>query len=260
MPAPQGEMRAVFHRAGKRRPLVYNVPGGRSPCRPRMERGCWLLIDMHVHTNVSSRCSSVTPEELVTRAVELGLDAVCVTEHATYRGAQVNYEYALERGFRVFRGMEVYTELGDMLVFGWEEHVRYYLFPFADLKHEVEKREGIIIPAHPCRGLADARHGHHRLFPDELLESIVAVETHNGAISRKCNEQAQKLRKKHALFGVGGSDAHHVSHIGRCVTLFEDEPASEEELIEVLRGGRYRALYIEELPPDMVGTGLEVQT
>lgn len=206
-----------------------------------------MLIDMHVHTNISSRCSSVTPEELVTRAEELGLDAVCVTEHATYRGAQVNYEYALERGFKVFRGMEVYTELGDMLVFGWQEHVRYYLFPFADLKREVEMRDGIIIPAHPCRSVTDARHRHHHDFPDELLESIVAIETHNGALSRKCNERAQKLMKKYGLFGLGGSDAHHVTHIGRCLTVFEDEPADELELIEVLRTGRYRAVYAEEL-------------
>lgn len=187
------------------------------------------------------------PEELVSRARELGLDAVCVTEHATFRGAQVNYEYALEHGFKVFRGMEVYTELGDMLVLGWEENVRYYLFPFADLKKEVEKHDGMIIPAHPCRGVADARHGHHRVLPEELLDSIVAIETRNGAISRKCNDRAEKLSKKHGLFSVGGSDAHHVDHIGRCLTVFEDEPSDERELIETLRAGRYRAVYGEEV-------------
>lgn len=206
-----------------------------------------MLVDLHVHTNISSRCSSVMPDELVERARELGLDAVCVTEHATFRGAQVNYEYALEHGFKVFRGMEVYTELGDMLAFGWEENVRYYLFPFADLKREVESRGGIVIPAHPCRGVADARHRIQHGMPDELLESIVAIETHNGAISRKCNDLAERLRKKYKLFGVGGSDAHHVSHIGRCVTVFEDEPADELELIAALKSGKYRAAYGQDL-------------
>ncbi len=206
-----------------------------------------MLVDLHVHTNVSSRCSSVQPEELVERARELGLDAVCVTEHSTYRGAQVNYEYALERGFKVFRGMEVYTELGDMLVFGWEEHIRYYLFPFADLKREVEKRKGVIIPAHPCRGVADARHRHRHGIPDGLLESIFALETHNGAMTRKSNDEAERIRQEYGLFGVGGSDAHHVSHIGRCVTVFDDEPSNEEELMEALRTGRYRAAYMEEI-------------
>jgi predicted metal-dependent phosphoesterase TrpH len=206
-----------------------------------------MLVDLHVHTNISSRCSSIQPPELVERSRELGLDAVCVTEHSTYRGAQVNYEYALEQGFKVFRGMEVFTELGDMLVIGWPEHIRYYLFPFTDLKREVEKRDGLIIPAHPCRGVADARHRHRHGMPDELLEAICAIETHNGAMSRKSNDEAELIRQKYGLFGVGGSDAHHVSHIGRCVTVFEEDIADEAGLIEALRGGRYRAAYAEEV-------------
>jgi hypothetical protein len=205
-----------------------------------------MIVDMHVHTNVSSRCSSLKPQELIDRARELGLDAVAVTEHSTYKGAQEVHEYARERGFAVFRGMEVFTELGDMLVFGWEDNVRYYLFPFKDLKREVDKAGGIIIPAHPCRGL-DVRHKHRQALSEELLEAIVAIETRNGLITKKGNDQAEWIRKKYGLFGVGGSDAHHVSHLGRCLTVFEDEPGNDRELIEVLREGRYGASYFEEI-------------
>jgi predicted metal-dependent phosphoesterase TrpH len=143
--------------------------------------------------------------------------------------------------------MEVFTELGDMLVFGWEENIRYYLFPFKELKKEVEKRKGIIIPAHPCRGDADVRHSYNRDFPEELLTAIVAIETKNGSLSRKSNEKAEELAVRYSLFGTGGSDAHHESHIGKCVTVFEDEPSNERELIEALKSGRYRAVYFEEL-------------
>lgn len=189
------------------------------------------------------------PEQLVQRSMELGLDAVAVTEHSTHVGAQVNYEYALERGFKVFRGMEVYTELGDMLVFGWLEQVKYYLYPFHELRKEVEKRDGIIIPAHPCRGVMDPRHPHRHELDDELLSAIVAIETHNGAITRKSNDQAGRLSRKYGLFGTGGSDAHHVSHIGRCLTLFEAEPQDERDLIDALRTGKYRAVYGSEIIP-----------
>jgi histidinol phosphatase-like PHP family hydrolase len=211
-----------------------------------------LLVDMHVHTNISSRCSSVMPEELVERAKELGLDAVCVTEHSTFVGAQVNYEYARDHGFKVFRGLEVYTEQGDMLVFGWEARIRYYLFPFSDLVAEVEKRDGIIIPAHPCRGISDVRHRHRLDLDDEVRDAISIIETHNGAISRKSNEQAEKIRRKYGLFGVGGSDAHHASHIGRCLTVFEDDISDERELIGALRSGGYRPVYGEEIFGDEV--------
>ena len=51
-----------------------------------------MLIDLHVHTNISSRCSSLMPEELVDKARELGLDAVCVTEHGTFAGPFGGFE------------------------------------------------------------------------------------------------------------------------------------------------------------------------
>ncbi len=205
-----------------------------------------MLIDMHIHTNVSSRCSSITPEELVERSCEICLDAVCVTEHSTVRGAEICREYAAKRGFKVFRGMEVYTDRGDMLIFGWDGHVRYYLVSFKEIRTEVEKRGGIIIPAHPFRGISDARHGSRFELPAEVVESIVAIETKNGAIPRHCNDYAEELRKKYNLFGVGGSDAHHVSHIGRCLTFFEADIKSENELVDALRNGCYQALYAEE--------------
>ncbi len=205
-----------------------------------------MVVDIHVHTNLSSRCSSIQPHELLERALEIGLDAVCVTEHSTYQGAQMMSAIALDRGFKIFRGMEVYTELGDMLVFGWNERIRYYLFPFKELKKNVEASGGIIIPAHPCRGW-DVRHPHRHSLPEELLSSIVALETHNGASTARSNDQAELIRKKYGLFGVGGSDAHSVDQLGKCVTIFEDYLEDEEDLIRALKGGRYRAAYLDEL-------------
>lgn len=213
-----------------------------------MRARCMMLVDLHVHTNTSSRCSSLMPDELIRRAKELGLDAVCVTEHSTGQGAQVACELARKQGFLVFRGMEVFTDLGDMLVFGWLERVRYYMLGFNELKEEVDRHHGLIIPAHPCRGAMDARHPNRTVLPAELTDSITAIETRNGAVSRRCNQMAEDLSLKYRLPATGGSDAHHVNHLGRCVTVFEDRPENEEELMEALRSGRYRPCYAEELP------------
>jgi hypothetical protein len=38
-----------------------------------------------------------------------------------------------------------------------------------------------------------------------------------------------------------------VSHLARCVTVFEEEPGNEVELIEALRGGKYRACYFDDI-------------
>ena len=42
-----------------------------------------VKIDLHVHTNWGSSDSGLSPQELVTEAKNVGLDAVCVTEHGT---------------------------------------------------------------------------------------------------------------------------------------------------------------------------------
>ena len=55
-----------------------------------------MVVDLHIHTNRSSYCSSLSPDEMLETAAKLGLDAVAVTEHSTYQGAQIAYEMGRE--------------------------------------------------------------------------------------------------------------------------------------------------------------------
>ena len=116
-----------------------------------------MLVDLHVHTAVSSPCSQIDPRLLVEVAAQVGLDAICVTEHEEIEGAEVARRLGEEAGFPVFRGVEVYTELGDMLVFGLYRPRFPLTTPFAELLRDVREAGGAIIPAHPCRG----SHGFH---------------------------------------------------------------------------------------------------
>jgi len=43
---------------------------------------------------------------------------------------------------------------------------------------------------------------------------------------------------------VGGSDAHIVSHIGRCATQFEQDIANETQLVAALKSGAFEAMKI----------------
>ena len=48
--------------------------------------------------------------------------------------------------------------------------------------------------------------------------------------------------------GIGGSDAHIVSHIGRCATKFSDPIKNENELVEALRSSNFEPItYREEV-------------
>lgn len=212
-----------------------------------------MVVDLHIHTNRSSYCSSLNPQEMLDRAKELGLDAVAVTEHSVTRGAQIAYEMGLERGFTVFRGIEVYTKMGDVIVFGLGGDAHYDA-DFHELMEEVKEKDAFSIAAHPTRGYW----GHHRRYkgdcPDEALQAVHAVETHNGQNTREANEAAARTRRELSVPGTGGSDAHNVSHVGRCVTVFKKRFTTEEELVEELKAGRYFGAYLADLDvsPDAV--------
>ena len=45
--------------------------------------------------------------------------------------------------------------------------------------------------------------------------------------------------------GIGGSDAHIVSHIGRCGTRFDRPVFNEQELVTALRQGSFEAVKIQ---------------
>lgn len=214
-----------------------------------------MIIDLHIHTNRSSRCSALSPEELIPTAMGLGLDGVGVTEHSVHRGAQIVYDMAHEHALVVFRGVEVYTPEGDMLVYGISSEVEPDM-DFEKLYAMVRSEGGVIIAAHPTRGYW----GHHRKYKgstsEEVLARLDAVETHNAGCKRDLNEQAAEKAARLGLVSVGGSDAHVKNAVGQCLTVFERDFSTEEELVEEVRAGRCRGAYLEEALEGLRAQGL----
>jgi hypothetical protein len=214
-----------------------------------------MLVDLHIHTNVSSPCSQIDPHHLVKVAPEIGLDAVCVTEHEEMEGAEVTWRLGREAGITVFRGVEVYTELGDMLVFGLSRGHFPLQTPFEDLLSEVREAGGVIIPCHPCRGSL----GFHATLGQEkadfLLRNIDAIEVRNGGSSPESNHAAEMVAREYGLPGVGGSDAHFLMQVGRCLTVFERDIRDEDDLAREIKAGRCRAAYASEIE-EIVAPGL----
>lgn len=205
-----------------------------------------MIVDLHIHTNLGSICSQLEPQELLDRAQQMGIDAICVTEHHSHRGANKMVEFAADSGYPVFRGVEIYTELGDMLVYGMKKDTRYHLTTFEELMEMADEDGAVIIPAHPCRGWG-RKHKHAHVFPRELIGHVVAIETLNGANTVSSNEAALAIAEECGLRGTGGSDAHAIWQVGKCVTVFERELKSEEELVTELREGRFSAAYFDDL-------------
>ena len=201
-------------------------------------------VDLHTHTRFGSNCSYMEPGQLVQRAKEVGLDAVCITEHNGLWEEDAIRALSEESGFRVLAGMEVSTELGDVLVFG----VRSRLLSgslIAELRGLVEEQSGLMIAAHPFRGYS---------WPGAVMDVkeaaalpvfgwVDAVEVFNGTSPSPEVEFGCAVLERLGLPGVGGSDAHSPLSVGRCYTRFEREVASVEELEIELRAGRFQAVH-----------------
>jgi hypothetical protein len=68
------------------------------------------------------------------------------------------------------------------------------------------------------------------------------VEIYNGGSRDREDQIAQTMAAEQGYLGIGGSDAHIVSHVGRCATRFPAPVRSEGELVEALRGGDFQAI------------------
>ena len=73
---------------------------------------------------------------------------------------------------------------------------------------------------------------------EEVNKEWVALPDGRGNEDRKAAELAARCGYR----GMGGSDAHIVTHIGRCATRFESEIRTEEDLVRELKGDRFEAI------------------
>ena len=73
------------------------------------------VFDLHVHTVKGSSDSSLSPEDLVSEALRLGLNGVCLTEHSGWRDLQEFKAFAARQELVVVHALEVDTVYGHVL-------------------------------------------------------------------------------------------------------------------------------------------------
>ena len=201
-------------------------------------------IDLHVHTSLGGD-SIIAPEDLVPRCLEVGLDAVCVTEHHSYFLSNPYKKISLDTGFPIFQGLEYRAREGHLLIFGvkadLEDLPKMLTMQWA--VDWVQTKGGIAIPAHPYQN--GMIHG----FPGDKvldLEGLFALETLNASLSSEENHRAVKAARHLGLKGVAGSDAHGPTVLGRAYTEFPEEIKTEEELVQALREEEYLPCWNDE--------------
>src|SRR2546428_5578202 len=76
------------------------------------------IVDMHVHTVRGAADSSLTPDQLIEEARRIGLTGVNISEDDRVWEPHLLEEFREGSGLFVRRGMEVSTDLGQMIVEG----------------------------------------------------------------------------------------------------------------------------------------------
>jgi len=199
-----------------------------------------MRIDLHCHSKYSHD-NLLEPRELIEHAIKMNLDGVCFTEHNSLVASKPVERISTPEGFSVFRGVEVSTDRGHLLVYGlkddswniWNRNNYLDIFQVLEIVHSLG---GICVPAHPFRGWDS-------LGEDVLtIDGFDAIETHSGKSSKEENRKAINAARIKNLPSIGGSDCHYKEHVGRAFTQFKNPVHTMEELIGEIRRGNCRGM------------------
>lgn len=201
-----------------------------------------MIIDLHCHTKYSGD-NHLEPLDLIRSARDCGLDAICITEHDSFRASRPVERVAEKEGFLVFRAAEINTDKGHILAFGvkddsWKARIGYYS-KIAKVRPVVEACGGILVPAHPFRMLGGSSAA-NSMFE---MDYIAALEVLNGENNEPENKLATRAWADLDIPGTGGSDCHFARDVGRCATWFQNEVTTMTELVEEIRAGRVAPVY-----------------
>jgi predicted metal-dependent phosphoesterase TrpH len=192
-----------------------------------------VRFDPHVHS-MASYDADVSVEALLERAASAGLDAVAVTDHDAIAASLRAVERAPDYDLLAVPGVEVSTADGHLLALGVETRPD----PGRSLPVTVDAVRslgGVAVVPHPFQR---SRHGASASAIEDADPD--AVEVHNAhTLLGVRNEQARSFARRHSCPGVGASDAHSASLVGRGYTEVRIRGSlTVDALLDGLRAGR----------------------
>ena len=205
-----------------------------------------MILDLHTHSiksddgraKVENYCQWI-------RSKELPIDGFVLTEHRQFDNESDYSALAEKSGLVILKGAEVETEYGHVLIFGvTEELTKAFDFSRIGLSLEMvietcNQHGAVAVPCHPGR----PRVGMFA-HTDELgvPKGVRVVEIYNGGSRDNEDQIAIDNAKELGYVGIGGSDSHIVSHVGRCATKFPSDISTMADLVDALKGNDFEAV------------------
>lgn len=187
-----------------------------------------LKADFHMHTRFSPD-SEVSPERLVERCLEVGLDCIAVTDHNTVEGAIAVRELA---PFTVIVGEEVRSAQGEITGLFLKETIPPDLPP-VETARLIKDQGGIVSIPHPFDRFRSEVISSAAL--DEITAYADIVEVFNARNNMSADDRkAEEYAREHGLLTSAVSDAHTTMELGRTYTEMPDFDGSPEDFKRAL--------------------------
>ena len=212
-----------------------------------------MFIDLHTHS-VSSDDSRAPVEQYVKwigmlRRKGFTIDGFVLTEHRKFDYDKDYSRLSEENDVLIMKGSELDTNMGHFLVYGVTEALTDAVdfsnvtMDAMELVRAAEEHNAIAFPAHPGRfgiGLCE--------FTDSGADFSVirAAEGLNGSNRPGEQERAEELIRLLGVPATGGSDAHLVSAIAKCMTSFDGQVLNETDLVRELRSGNFGPVRLDD--------------
>jgi predicted metal-dependent phosphoesterase TrpH len=200
------------------------------------------LADLHMHTIYSFDGTASVPAVL-TRARQIGLDVIAITDHDEIAGSLKALELAPRYGVEVIPGSEVTTAEGDLLALNITQKIERGL-PLIETVLKVGELGGFCIAPHPMAGgfgmkSLNAYSILKALRNPQVARTLIAIESYNATtLDRLSNHYARILAERLDIAQTASSDAHVIEAIGLGTTEFDGHTA--QDLIAALQNGDVR--------------------
>ena len=201
-----------------------------------------MRVELHLHTNRYSGCSTATPSEMMKRLIELGYGAVYITEHdATWSDWEIAQIQSGYPEIRIFPGLErsLGSPVRHVLVLGTTD-TRYLRLTTEREILDKARDEGLLtVLAHPFRWDGGAEMLEAGLLPDALEHR---TNNHDAPPARVAETMAQRYN----LALVNSGDTHGVGMLGRFWVETDRSLENADDIRREILNGRYRNRTSEE--------------
>lgn len=224
-------------------------------------------FELHCHTSESSPCGHATAAETVRAYSRLGYAGIVITDHMVIGQPEDKWEeYCLNHR----RGYEAAKRIGDecglTVLYGWEttvipccgnDFLTYGLDTDWLLSHPEINRMSLrkVLETYRAAG-AFITHAHPLREADyidhiALLPRLTDAAEMNANRTDAENDRVARFFAEYSVPTVCGSDNHHACGKGQkrlFAMAFPENPGTVEDLIRLMREGRYNMLMPEEAP------------